>query len=331
VELVAALSRLPLGHSLVTPIIDVHTHHVPDGYRRLLNELAAGGGLSPDQLTSLAPVLGAPELADACRDHLAQMDATGVDISVVAVPPPAATVGDAAARSALASTANDELVDLATANRGRFAIALTLPLPHPEACLAEVSRLGSHEVVRGVSVPTCSQEWTPDDASLEPVWRTCAELGLPLLLHPAIEPSPAAWERWLLRASLGPMTSSSLGCARLALSGMLDRVPTLDVIVPHLGGTLPYLTQRFVDFGNGDAEHDLRHYLSERLWRDTCSYHPPAMQCAIATAGIDRLMLGTDHPYRGPIARGLADVRTALSDDAQVATVLGATAARWFA
>jgi aminocarboxymuconate-semialdehyde decarboxylase len=117
---------------------------------------------------------------------------------------------------------------------------------------------------------------------------------------------------------------------RLIFSGMLDRVPDLDVIVPHLGGTLPYLTQRFVDMGHGDAELDVAHYLRHRLWLDTCSYHPPAFRCAVDTAGADRIVLGTDFPFRGSLQRAVDDVvANAPGPDARAA-ILGGTASRWF-
>ena len=105
------------------------------------------------------------------------------------------------------------------------------------------------------------------------------------------------------------MFSSTAGAARFMLSGMLDRVPELIVIVPHLGGTLPCLAQRLVDQnGRGEAEHDILHYLETRIWLDSCSYHPPALKCAIETVGLDRILLGSDYPFRGSVARAVEDV-----------------------
>ena len=75
-----------------------------------------------------------------------------------------------------------------------------------------------------------------------------------------------------LADSLGAMFSSTAGAARFMLSGMLDRLPDLIVIVPHLGGTLPYLAQRLVDQnGRGGAEHNILEYLQTRIWLDSCS------------------------------------------------------------
>ena len=126
------------------------------------------------------------------------------------------------------------------------------------------------------------------------------------------------------------MVSSSLSAARMILSGRLDQVPDLHLIVPHLGGVLPYLTQRFADFGQALAANDFGWYLRHRLYFDTCSFHPPAFRCAVETCGVGRLIMGTDYPIRGPLQRAVDDITSTLSDDKERAGVLGATAGQWF-
>jgi predicted TIM-barrel fold metal-dependent hydrolase len=151
-------------------------------------------------------------------------------------------------------------------------------------------------------------------------------------LHPALEDVGRAFGDFGLTASVAPVVSSTLGALRLALSGMLDRVSNLDVIVPHLGGLVPYLTQRIIDLsGQAQASFTIEHYLAERFYLDTCSFHPPALECALRTTPVGRMLLGSDAPFRGAVARAVEDVReSALTPQEQIA-VLGANAARWFA
>jgi aminocarboxymuconate-semialdehyde decarboxylase len=114
----------------------------------------------------------------------------------------------------------------------------------------------------------------------------------------------------------------------VATAAAAIRVPTLLVS----GGLSPYLTQRVVDInGKGDAEHDLVHYLRNRIWTDTCNYWHPALRCAIETFGGDRIMLGSDFPIRGPVAVVVNDILSAGLDDATRDAILGGTAQRWFA
>ena len=309
--------------------IDTHSHWIPPSFLAAIErEAERSEAFARDFGMFTAFLADAPVRRLDLR--VEEMDGCGLDVSVLSVPPPGVTFGSRTERQMIAVDANDAILGAAAEHPGRFTVLVSLPLPHVEDSIAELERVAGDPQTRGVSLLTVAADWTPDDTTLEPVYRRIAELGLPLVTHPAVEPLPAAWSDWALAASVGPVVSSSLGVARLALSGMLDRVPDLDVVVPHLGGLLPYIAQRVADFGPGEAEHDLLHYLRERLWLDTCSFHPPAFRCAVETSGVDRLMLGSDYPFRGPLARAVQDVVDCVPDADEQNLVLGDTAACWF-
>ena len=174
-----------------------------------------------------------------------------------------------------------------------------------------------------------SEPWTIADGALEQVYAAIAERGLPLLVHPALEPLPAAQQDWGIDACLSAPVSSSLGVLRLILSGMLDRVPALTPVVPHLGGVLPFLAQRLDDQGRGVNQHSPSHYLRTRLLYDTCSFHPPALRATAETVGAGRLLLGSYFPFRGPLERAVSDINANLPA-AYRAAVLGGNAMRAF-
>jgi predicted TIM-barrel fold metal-dependent hydrolase len=312
------------------PHIDTHSHLSPPS---LLSAIRQVHGQSSEFDAAWAMYLDMPEDSPVRRVDLRieEMDGCGLGVSVLSIPPPGPTFGDQSIRNAVARNTNDELLATADDHPGRLAVLVMLPLPDVEASLAELERVAGHPHARGVGLFTVATDWTLDDPRLEPVYRRIAELGLPVQTHPAIEPQPAPFRDFALAATLAPIYSSSLGVARLVLSGMLDRVPDLELIVPHLGGILPYAAQRLIDFGNGDAEHDLAHYLRTRMYVDTCSFHPPAFQCAADTVGLERMVMGSDYPNRGPLARMVQDVKDNVSDETMQARVLGGTAGRWFA
>jgi len=92
------------------------------------------------------------------------------------------------------------------------------------------------------------------------------------------------------------------------VSGLMDRYPRVQIIVPHLGGVLPYLVQRVDDLVRHSVGRQppgaqapvtegppSRYY--RRLWYDTVNSHPAALRCACESFGADRLLLGTDYPY----------------------------------
>ena len=174
-----------------------------------------------------------------------------------------------------------------------------------------------------------SQPWTIADDELEPVYAALADRRFPMLVHPAREQLPAAQRDWGLDACLAAPVNSSLGALRLILSGMLDRVPALTPIVPHLGGVLPFLAQRLDDQAHGANQHPPSHYLRTRLLYDTYSFHPPALRATAETAGTDRLLLGSDYPFRGPLGRPVRDIITNLPA-AEHRAVLAGNAVRAF-
>ena len=319
-----------MSHS-EAPVIDVHSHLIPNAYWSAITERvdADAAFASLARRNNLVPqsVSGPMRMVDA---RLEEMDAAAVDISVLSLPPPGAAMrpGD----GELVRRINDELAAIAETSPQRLRVLCALPLPDVEASLRELDRLEKHELVRGVGVTTTVADWHLDDPELDPIYQRMAERDLPLFTHPALEPLPAAYDDFALTASLSAVVSSTLGVLRLVYSGTLDRAPGLTVIMPHLGGVIPYLMQRLIDLGGEQqAAHPLDHYLRERLLLDTCSYHPPAFRCALETAGADRLVLGTDYPFRGTLRRAVADVRSQMLAPSEEAAVLGGTVARWFA
>jgi aminocarboxymuconate-semialdehyde decarboxylase len=98
---------------------------------------------------------------------------------------------------------------------------------------------------------------------------------------------------------VGAPFEDTIAALRLVQSGLTKRFPNVRIIVPHLGGTLPFLIQRLDDTPAreqaGIDEPPSR--LVKRLWFDTVNSYPAALRCACEAYGADRLMLGTDWPY----------------------------------
>jgi aminocarboxymuconate-semialdehyde decarboxylase len=308
-------------------IVDTHHHWVPPTMAGAIDRRA---GENP----TAAMLQGAGRVFPGMFDlalHTEELAAAGATAVVSILPPGPDLVGGAEA-VAFARGCNDELLAAVHDRPELDRALLSLPLPDVEASLAELERVGADAAVGGVMLFTVGADWTLDQARFEPVYRAIAQRGLPLLLHPASEPPPPALRDFRLADSLGAMFSSTTGAARFLLSGMLDRVPDLVVIIPHLGGTLPYLAQRLVDQnGRGDAEHDVLHYLQHRTYLDSCSFHPPALRCALDTVGVDRLLLGSDYPFRGAVARAVADIEDGPLPEGGAALVLGENVQRLWA
>ena len=317
--------------AVASPVIDVHSHFIPDAYWSAIGRRVDA---EPDFAELARRNNLVPQLDDGpmrtVRMRLSEMDSAGVDISVISLPPPGVAIRAGDAR--LARDVNDGLVEAAMSDADRLRVMCVLPLPDADSSIAELRRLRDHPLVRGVAVTTNVQGWSLDALDLQPVYEEIAQADLPLFVHPALEPLPAVFDDFALTASVAAVMSSSLGVLRMIYAGTFDRSPGLTVIMPHLGGVIPYLLQRLMDLGGQQgARYPLRHYVERRLIFDTCSYHPPAFRCAADTVGIGRLALGTDYPFRGSLGRAVEDVRSQHLREDDEAAVLGRTVAHWFA
>ena len=106
---------------------------------------------------------------------------------------------------------------------------------------------------------------------------------------------------------------------------MLERLPSLKIMLAHGGGSFPYTIGRIEhgfrmrpDLVATDNARNPREYLS-RLYFDSCVHDDAALRYLIAAAGSERIMLGTDYPFplgeqepgSGIDALGLDDVSRA--------------------
>lgn len=311
-------------------IIDTHSHWIPPAYAKALEE---EGKLDPAVEATRQIVMGAQgaDLLRNLEDRFAEMDEAGVEVAAIEIPPPGVGFSDAGRAAAAATAVNDELIAACEMHPDRLRAMITLPLPHPEEAVAEIDRVCDHALVRGVELFGVTSRFQTDNPDFEPVLRAIADAGLVAQMHPAFEPPADAMRAWGLGGSLGAVFGNSLAAARVILSGTLDRIPNLDLVVTHLGGTLPFLEVRIDDLsGNGDALNPIGYYLRERVWTDNCSYHAPSLVCAVETMGADRIMTGSDYPFRGTVKRCIDDIRNSPLSEDDKDLILHRNALRWF-
>lgn len=312
-------------------IIDTHSHWIPPAYAQALEE---EGKIDPGVEATRQIVLAAQgaDLLKSLDARFIEMDEAGVEVSAIEIPPPGVGFTDPARAAAAARAVNDELIAACDQHPDRLRAMITLPLPHPDEAIAEIERVADHALVRGVELFGATGRFQTDSPEFEPVLRAIADAGLVAQMHPAFEPPADAMRAWGLGGSLGAVYGNSLAAARIILSGMLDRVGNLDLIVTHLGGTLPYLETRIDDLsGSGDAQNPLGFYLRERVWTDNCSYHRPALVCAVDTMGASRILTGSDYPFRGTVKRCIDDIRDSGLPADDIDMILHRNALRWFA
>lgn len=233
---------------------------------------------------------------------LASMDAAGVAVSVVSINIPTPDLLGTAWSVEGARIANDALAEVCRRHSDRMVGLAALPLPHVEASMGELDRALDHLEMRGVFLPSHLNGMALDDQSLEPFYAHVAKRGVPLVLHPSVPTWGAVVRDHSMIPMMGFMVDTSIAMLRLILGGVLERHPTLQVVHPHAGGVLPYLMGRVVEQtevkgrGREQITRSPRAYY-QQVYLDLVSPDPLALDFALHTAGGDRMLFASDHPW----------------------------------
>jgi len=141
------------------------------------------------------------------------------------------------------------------------------------------------------------------DKRLEPVFDELDRRRAVVFLHPN---APACVEHTSLGYPISLIEfvfDTTRAVTHLVLSGTLERCPNLRLIVPHAGGTLPFLVDRigllstlFVPGAGERAPAGVKVYL-QRLYYDLAiSTNPYALAAVLQLVGTSHLLFGSDWP-----------------------------------
>lgn len=279
-----------------TGSIDAHAHWAPEAYVKAVTALgrrAAGGPLSP--------------LMFDLEKRLAWMDERGVQMHVLTLSgsmPWQWASQDAANR--LARIVNDAAIEAHKAFPGRFIAGVAMPMRNPAAALRELDRVAGEPGIRAVHLPTSVEghDYIFEPAYV-PILARCEALGYPLLVHPldGVDNHYGGKERLAGAAfiynTLGFPFETATTAAKFIISGLLDKFPKLDIVLPHSGGCFPYIA--------GRIEHSIRKGVTNialtrpfrdyirRFHYDTLAYYPETLRFMIDLVGSDRVVIGTDN------------------------------------
>lgn len=294
--------------------IDVHTHLVHldflkhlQGRSSLPNAVLEGGSY----VVNCAPWYQQAPPSQICDvdAKLREMEEMKTDVSVLShgIPGPELLGGEEA--DDWASRINDHLARVIQAHPGRFIGWGSIGFGSPERSIAEIDRCIHQLGFKGFQIFSNTRQKVLDSPEFLPVYRHIASLGVPMNMHPTAPINHTGIDSLPLVNGLGFIYDTSLATIRLIISGLFDQEPNLVLIVPHVGGILPYIRgriERGIDGWTPPRDqprlaHPLRHYL-DRIYVDTVAHSPEALDYCYRICGPERLLYGTDHPF-GPFNR----------------------------
>jgi predicted TIM-barrel fold metal-dependent hydrolase len=294
--------------------IDAHAHVTPQSY---IDALPAPGGNLPKP-----PVVSAEALVE-------MMERYAIDAAVISTGPPGPFFGDQGRANELARLANEEIAVVVDADRDRFAGLAMLPLPDPEAALAELAHALDGLAFDGVILLTHAGGTYLGDLSWEPLYAELDRRAAYVFLHPTVPANgmPLSHPVWLYEFPF----DTTRALANLIYSGTFERYPNIRWQVAHLGGATTALADRIASLADRmpdqatGAPAGAVEYLS-RLYYDTglANAQLPYRAAAMLTPA-EHIVFGSDWPYLAlPDEPGDPAPGLAFLDDGERAALDGA-------
>lgn len=290
--------------------IDVHNHFYP---RRFLDELdthgaALGIGIEQDEWRRPVIVQRGNRVVtittpmNDIQRRLEDMEKAGIDVQVLTLSAPSVDLFSVEIAERLSRVVNDEIARICTEHPEHFVGFATLPYLDAERAVGEMRRAVEELGFKGICIGTHIRDMALDDPRLDPVYACAQSYALPVHIHPRAPRDEETYRDYRLGPMIGFEMELCVAVVRLVMGGVLSRFPDLNFIVSHLGGAVPYLAERIENCY--DAYPECRVHLDvpakdalRRLYYDTVSFFEPALLCAHAFAGAERLILGSDYPH----------------------------------
>jgi len=304
-------------------VIDAHAHWFPPEWEKLGepdNRFQGNGSMSVPAIKSL----------DA---RLKTMDEQGVDVHALSHPTQYVYQAPPERGLQVARIFNDAIAAAHAAHPQRFVGLAMLPMQAPDVAAKELERAATLPGVRGVHLSTNVNGRNLDDPAFFSVYAECEKLGWPIFLHPGNTIGADRTRSYYLSNLLGNPYDTGVAAASLVFGGVMDRFPDLRVMLPHAGGTFPWLIGRL------DRGVEMRRELAQmkrpasaylrRFHYDTIAHDPRIMAALVRLVGADRIVLGSDYNFDMGYARPVEFVSLIEGlDPHERGMILGGNAAR---
>lgn len=291
--------------------IDIHAHYYPESYIRLIEKYGSEFGAMVDTSNPSRPVIKSAPTISALEDRfihmearIEDMDRIGVDVHAISMTMPMILWAGAKLQQQLVEAHNDSAFEAYQKYPDRLCVLATLPFDNIDLAIAELDRIANMPGLKGIYSETrISKNKEIDDESLYPLWERLEAMGLPLFLHPVHVVEPGRLGKYFMVNTIGNPVDTGIAASRLIYSGILDRFPKLEVVLPHAGGVYPILFGRMTrawerSKGGLDASkgRGADAYL-KRFYYDNISHSNEVMEYLVKLVGADRIMLGSDYCF----------------------------------
>ncbi|QYS92608.1 Amidohydro-rel domain-containing protein [Trichoderma simmonsii] len=274
--------------------VDVHHHFIGPDFLEAWNTTAVSKRVKLPPWT--------PELS------LAFMDNNGISQAVLSPAlPPSFVCPDTTASAQLARKMNEYAASICRQNPSRFVFVATLPDPRDsEQAIAELAHACDNLGACGVSLFTSYDGRYLGDPVFAPLWAELDRRAAVVLVHPGMDFA----DQLITSPSLLPRPvvdwthETTRTATHLILSDTLRRHQHCKVILPHGGGTLPYVVGRLASLASalglagGTKSADDVQLEARRFYYDVAfaAFDEP-LELLRRFAAPGHLLYGSDFPY----------------------------------
>jgi predicted TIM-barrel fold metal-dependent hydrolase len=252
------------------------------------------------------------QLCDLDEGRIADMDAAGIDVQVLSLTFPGVEQLDAGEAVAFARETNDLLAEAVRRHPSRLAGFAALPTADPEAAADELERMVREHGFKGALINGHTRGRYLDDSFFWPILERAEALGVPIYLHPAPPPRTVIEASYagnyapevtalLSTAAWGWHMETATHVLRIVLSGAFDRYSGLQLVVGHMGETLPFMLPRLemaLPVEATELNRPVGDYLRENVHYTFGGFNwTQAFLDLLLQVGAEKVMFSTDHPY----------------------------------
>jgi predicted TIM-barrel fold metal-dependent hydrolase len=289
-------------------LTDTHIHAIPSGYAAALAK--AGGDPSgfPTPEWSVNGTFESLAVTDSARAVLS-ISAPGIPIA-----------GRGLTARKLCRETNNQLADMVKKHPGRLDFFGALPdWRDVEGTIEEIDYLyTTQKTAVGVDFYTTYGDHLPGDPMFKPIWEKLESVGALAFMHPTtVEIKPYLISGFLPQPIIDYPQQTTRAAMDLILRGVRSQTPSVDIILAHAGGTLPYVAQRAwgslqvpqianeTTVDASEAKAQIRRYYYDTALSNT----PTQLKGLLENTDSSHILLGTDYPYapRKHIAAGFAE------------------------
>lgn len=290
--------------SKTVPAIDVHSHYIPDEYRKAL----------ADQGLLFTDMFALPRWD--VQQHIEDMDRMNIGAAVLSLSSPDIHWGDDKKARWLARDANEVAAQAVESYPDRLGFYATLPMPDVEAALAEIEYAFDALHADGVKFYSNSNGVYLGDPKLEPVFADLGRRNAVVTLHPV---KPKVIPDNVLTGVPYPLFEfqfdTTRAVANMIFNGTLKRHPGIKFVCPHMGALFPLLSGRMEGIAKlmvlhktapeGFVPPDVAGELSDLYYDGAGGFNLPVQIPALKGIGrSERMLWGSDYPFTPPPVAG---------------------------